>query len=154
MAEPDEGAEEEEAEEGEPTAACSPAKKKRRYMPLTSPHKAAVKKTEVEAVVLSGPQKARSTLAKVREEKKKALEAKKGLVAVNKALKKELADARVQFRKERHRSPGDPLAQAWKEADDVQKGPAREAAKQLIILKWQEAKDPNRHDKEGAWKCV
>ncbi len=73
---------------------------------------------------------------------------------MNKALKKELSDARMQFRKERHKNPGDPLAQAWKDADDVEKGPAREAAKQLIIQKWQEAKDPNRHDKEGAWKCV
>jgi hypothetical protein len=76
-AEPDEGSEEEEAEEGEQKAASSPSKKKRRYMPLTSPHKLAVKKTEVEAVVLSGPQKAKSVLAKVREEKRKAVEAKK-----------------------------------------------------------------------------
>ena len=68
-------------------ATATPCKKKRKFMPLQSPNK--LPANEVETVVMSGPQKAKSMLAKVRDEKKKAMDAKKSLIAQNKVLKKD-----------------------------------------------------------------
>ena len=68
-------------------ATATPCKKKRKFMPLHSPNK--LPANEVETVVMSGPHKAKSMLAKVRDEKKKAMDAKKSLIAQNKVLKKD-----------------------------------------------------------------